>query len=469
MKFNRIMAFTIGPIGAALLGLITMPFVAWLFSPDDIGRLSMLQVVLSFSLLLSSLGLDQAYVREYHEVNDKPGLLKSVMAPGLIVQFVFLICIVFMPWSASKILFGIESSALTLIVTLSIFISFFSRFLSLILRMEERGLAFSMSQVLPKLIFLIILFSYAFASTELQYFHLLLANFISLLTVLSIFIWSTRSSLRLALTSNIDKAKQRIMIGYAIPLIGSGMAFWGLTAMDKFFLRGISNFEQLGIYAVSVTFAGAALVFQAIFSTVWAPTVYKWAAEGIDPAKIKNVTDYVMLGVITIWSFAGVFSWLLAYVLPSEYYQVPHILLAAMAYPLLYTLAEVTGIGVGIKRRTMYTLLAAIASLIVNAIGNTILIPIYGARGAAISSAIAFAVVFLVKTEASSRLWFRFQSNIMYPFVSLMVVSSCIVNLWEFPNCVVSFWYILILIVGIAAYWKQAKGVCSFISSRVYK
>ena len=44
MNARKVLAFSVGPIGAAALGLITLPIVAWLFSPEDIGRLTMLQV-----------------------------------------------------------------------------------------------------------------------------------------------------------------------------------------------------------------------------------------------------------------------------------------------------------------------------------------------------------------------------------------------------------------------------------------
>ena len=54
-------------------------------TPDDVGRLNVLQVLLSFSLLLLVLGLDQAYVREFHESNDRNRLLKACFTPGFLL------------------------------------------------------------------------------------------------------------------------------------------------------------------------------------------------------------------------------------------------------------------------------------------------------------------------------------------------------------------------------------------------
>ena len=459
MNFRKILAFSIGPMGAALIGLVTLPIVAWLFSPEDIGRLTMFQVTVSFTLLLFSLGLDQAYVREFHEVKDKPSLLKAVFVPGFLILLIALIGLISSPWSASLMLFGIDSMLLSALLYGAILLSFGSRFLSLILRMQERGLAYSMSQLLPKLLFLIIVVGYVWMGTEAIFNNLIMANFLSLLTVFIIYVWNTRKDWLPAFSASVDKAKQKKMIRYAIPLIGSGLAFWGLTAMDKVFLRNLSSFEELGIYSVAISFAGAALVFQAIFSTVWAPVVYKWAAEGVDPSKIKNVIDYVTFAVIIIWSLTGMFSWLIAYILPPEYERVQYILLAAMAYPLLYTLSEATGVGIGVKRKTVFSLLAAISALVINAIANWILIPIYGAAGAAMGSAIAFFIFFVFKTELSSLLWVKLKSKRMYFFVSLMILFSFLVNVLILDKFFIIAFYFLVLILSLLFYFECVKSL----------
>ena len=82
MTPKKIAEFALGPIAGAFLGFISLPIMAWFFTIEDIGRLAMLNVVTGFSTLLFSLGLDQAYVREYHEVTNKPALFKETLCPG---------------------------------------------------------------------------------------------------------------------------------------------------------------------------------------------------------------------------------------------------------------------------------------------------------------------------------------------------------------------------------------------------
>lgn len=56
-----------------------------------------------------------------------------------------------------------------------------------------------------------------------------------------------------------------------------------------------------------------------------------------------------------------------------------YLILCLIAYPLLYTLSEATGVGISVTRKTVYSLYAPLIALGVNV--SLILIPVYGASG----------------------------------------------------------------------------------------
>lgn len=425
---RKILEFSLGPIGTSAVGLVTVPVITWVFSPDDIGRLTMLQITVSLSILISTLGLDQAYVREYYEQKDKPALLKSTLQPGLLTLFVAILILYFLPWSPSFFLFGIESAFLTGLLILAVLISFFCRFFGLILRMQERGLAFSMSQLLPKLIFLLLLLSLVVFDAAPNFRNLMIANVVALTAVFVILSLKARHEWLGALQSAIDRKDQKRMIRYAIPLVGSGIAFWGVTSMDKIFLRTLSNFEELGIYSVAASFSAAGLIFQAIFSTIWAPLIYKWVYEGVDKKKVTYLNEYISLIVIFLWMIIALISWTMSYLLPVKYGEVYIIFLGIIGYPLLYVLSEVSGVGLGIQRKTNYLFLSSLLALLVGIISNLLLVPKYGANGAAMSTAISFYCFYLTKTFFSSLVWlnlFRFDiSACLFVFVMLSVLIN---------------------------------------------
>lgn len=143
----------------------------------------MLQLTISFALFFFSLGLDQTYVREFHEIKDKSTLLKAVFFPGFfIIKSIFNYSF-FNPCTLSSLLFSENSLVLEFIVYIAILASFFLRYLSLILRMQERGLAYSMSQLLPKLLFLSIVLFYVITGMSASFEKLIIASSISILAV----------------------------------------------------------------------------------------------------------------------------------------------------------------------------------------------------------------------------------------------------------------------------------------------
>lgn len=426
MNLQKVVHFAIGPIAAAALGLITLPFVAWFFSVEDVGRLTMMQVVLSLSVSLFSLAMHQAYVREYHEEDDKNALLKLSMLPGLIFLTVTTLVIVLLPYSLSVLLFGIESQLLTFLLILGVYASFVINFLSHILRMEERGLAFSATKIAPKIFFILFIGLIMLLDLNSDFNTLMLMNTLAVIFSLIIFLWITKETCIAAIRKKIDIALMKKMLLFSLPLVAGGLAYWGLTTMDRFFLRSMSGFEELGVYALAASLAGAVSVISTVFSNLWHPTLYKWVQQGVKPDKIQAVIENMMLAVAVIWSFVGLFSFILPLLLPKEYESIEFLIVACVSMPLFYMLAQTTGVGIGITRKSLYSMLASIVAFIANAILNYFLIPKHGAAGAALATVISFFIFFIVRTEASSKLWYSLPRKKVYLILLVYtLVTTC--------------------------------------------
>ncbi|WP_392344241.1 polysaccharide biosynthesis C-terminal domain-containing protein [Pseudoalteromonas prydzensis] len=327
-------------------------------------------------------------------------------------------------------LFEIDSLLLSLLVAAAVLSAFLSRFISLILRMNEQGLAYSMSQLLPKLLLILIIGGYVVFSVSKNITNLVLANVSATLFVCVIYAWNTRSEWLLGLKESIDYSYLKSLVSFGLPLIFGGLAFWGLTATDKILLKELSDFEQLGLYSVAVSFAAAATIFQSVFSTIWAPMVYKWAAAGENFDKIYKVNRYVLLAVIVLFCLAGLFSWVVTLILPSNYNDVQWILIPCLGFPLLYTLSETTVVGIGVTRRSGFAMLAAALAFIINLFGNWWLIPKWGAAGVAVSTCVSFWFFFLLRTEFAIYLWRPIPRFMLYAYTSLLVIGAVINSIY---------------------------------------
>lgn len=427
MNFKKILSFSFGPLAGALLGLISLPIATHIFSADDIGRITMLQIGVNFILLFFSLGLDQAYVREYHELKDKHELFYLTMLPGLLLLFmVIFITVSFFPKFLSYIFFDIASFNLSLIIVSVFIISYIQKFLSLIVRMEERGWAFSIAQFMPKFINLMMVIAYFFLEKD-EFIYLLMANFMSLLIVFFIILYQTKNVVFGGFPAVYNHIRMINLLRFGVPLIFGGVAYWGLLSIDRIMLRMLSSFEELGIYSVTNSFASIATILQTVFCTIWAPMVYKWAAEGgksLD--RIDGISEAILAYIMLIFCGAGLLSPIIQIILPTKYAIVQYILVASLSAPLLYTLSETTVVGLGIMRKTGFLMLVSCISLLILLLVGYYLIPSYGAAGAASSLAIAFLLFLILRTEFSSYVWRRIPRKKLYMSTTLCVFGAVI-------------------------------------------
>lgn len=468
MTPRKIAAFAIGPVGGAFLGLITLPIITWFFSQEDVGRIAMLHVAIGFSTLLFSLGLDQAYVREFHEVIDKPALLKRALLPGLLILLLALVVMLSFSGTLANWLFESPEWSLSLLIALVLLASFISRFLSLVLRMNEHGLAYSMSQILPKLVFLVVIGGYVLIGADKNLANLVIANTAAILVVCLVFLFNTRSEWIAGLKASLDLQHLKKMLRYGLPLILGGIAYWGLTAIDKVFLRTFSSYEELAVYSVATSFAAVAVILQSVFSTIWAPTVYKWASKGDGLQNVHKVIRYILALVVMMFCMAGLLSWVVTLFLPASYSEVQWVLVACFGAPLLYALSETTVVGIGISRQSSFDMLAALISFVVNLIGNWLLIPNFGAAGAAVSTCVSFWVYFVLRTEFSIYLWKPIPRLLLYGYTALVVAGSSIFTLFgeNLYQTMLLFWTFLFFI-ALVSFKAEILETIGFLAKKI--
>lgn len=441
MNTRTILGFALGPITAAAMSLITVPAIAWAFTTEDVGRMNIMNVAVSFSVLLFSMGLDVAYVREYHETLDQGALLKTCFLPGLIILAILVLPSLALSHTFSYWLYGISGSIYFWMTLVCIVAAFASRFLSLILRMQERGIAFSLSQIIPKAVFLLVIGSIMLGGLSKHFIQLQSALVTSTCTVLFVFAWNTRKQWKSAWGASITYRDLRNRLNFSIPLVFASLAYWGLTATSALMLRSFSTFNELGIYAVSTSVASVAVIVQSIFAVIWAPIVYRWVAQGADMSRVDRIARQGLALVVAIFITFGLLSWLLDYVLPRQYVEVKYLVLCSIAQPLLYMLAEVTCVGINITRRTMLSFWTTLLALFVNLGLNVLLVPELGASGAVIANAIAFLTFFVSRTEASIFVW-RSMPRFKLYFWSSAAVAMSVLTVLVGPNLRWSFSFV---------------------------
>ncbi|MFV5366318.1 oligosaccharide flippase family protein [Acinetobacter oleivorans] len=461
MDTKKLIGYAVGPIGSSILGFITLPIITWFYSVEDVGRVSMLQVFTSFFILLFCLGLDQAYVREFHSTKEKAQLFKTTLLPGLLLSVLSLIVVLSYDSTIIALwLYDIPDTYLSIITIICFVIALVSRFLSLIIRMQERALAFSMSQLLPKILFLFFILFTVWLQFSRDTYNLLTANALSIVFAFLIFSWNTRTDLIATFKYKIEKGQLKQVLAFGLPLVVGGLAAWGLNVMDKLFLRAMSNYTELGIYSVAMSIAAVAAILSGIFNTIWSPMVFKWESENsVDLKKIDNISEIILVIIYFLIVLSGLFSWIIPYLLPKQYSIIQFLVTTCLLGPLFYTLSETTAVGIALTRKTKLSMLASVGAMLINLLGNYLLVPKYGAIGATASTAFAFWCFFILRTEFSKLVWRKIPVLKSYTVVTILMVSSIYSMFCLKENYLVFLlmWFLL-FIGGFFIFFNTIKG-----------
>jgi O-antigen/teichoic acid export membrane protein len=468
MKLKNIIGFAVGPILMSLLGIVLIPLITWNFSQEDVARISIFQVTVSFLLLFTMLGLDQAYVREYHEVNNTYELFNSCFVPGLL--FLTVISIITLPWAGeiSSLLYDLNDASFHYVTLISVFISYISRFLSLSLRMEERGIVYSAAEIIPKISQLLFLFSIALVVIDKSFIYMLGASLLSLFTGLVVVVISSGKNIFYLFKYNFDFEKLKPLLKYGVPLVISSLAYWCLTSQGIFILKFNSSLTQLANYSVASNIALIGGLFQAIFSVMWAPVVYKWKSANVDMQKLDYLSMKSVSLVGFIIFFVGSCSWVIDYILPNQYSDVKYILMFSLINPLIYIISEITSIGINISRRTMYSVYAALISALFNLILASFLVSPMGAIGVSMATAISFLLFLIIRTEFSVKLWRNFPRKKIYlEILFIFFVVASIFFLSKHFNINPSFFWMILFPFFALKYFNDWREIFYYIKNKV--
>ncbi len=414
----------LGSLASSSLSFISIPIIAWMFRDDDIGKAALLVSASGLSTVLFSIGLDQSFTREFNDESNRAALLLNVIVPGVaLLSLVTIVALLCAPTWLSWQLFGEHSIALSAFVFVYLMVVLVSRFLTLSLRMQEDGKRYALSFLVAKLVFVVTI-CIAYFQPARGLGALLVAHGASVVLGLLYLLISTQSTLRGLRLSQLSWPMQRRLLTFGLPVATSGMLFWGLEGVDKFLLRMFSSYSELGVYSIALSVSAMATVLTTIFTTVWIPVVYRWVAKDEDLDRIDVVTRYILAGAVFLVGFTGAFSWLLTYVLPAKHLIVQDLIPACMLWPVFYVLSETTGLGIAITRATHLSLFAAGVALATNVVLNLLMLPVFGARGAAAALSVSIWVFFFTKTELSCRAWRRTPRRGLYAWTLITLALA---------------------------------------------
>lgn len=244
----------------------------------------------------------------------------------------------------------------------------------------------------------------------------------------------------------IDKKLLRIFLIYCIPLIPNSISWWISNSSNRYVLSYFSEAAVLGIYSVAYKIPSIISIISSIFTSAWQISAVENFGGDESKKFFENVYHKYSALYIIGCSFVVLFIKVLAKVLfANEFYN-------AWSYAIVLTFAAVfqamggfLGIIYGAAMKTKEIFSTTMIGAVINIILNFVLIPFYGAMGAAIATLVSYAVVWGVRI-ISSRKFLSMQINWRMVITSyLLVTVQSIITIAEIP-----MWYIWSVIVTLS-------------------
>lgn len=468
--FKKFLKFSIGGILSAFVSFASTPIISKLISPDDLGRSAFVLLAYNFLLQIVLLGIDQSYVREYYSVHEdaRISLLKKCAIVPFLLSVLAAVLIILMYSPITIYLVGYESREVALLLGGITIIATVERFGTLSIRMAQKALTFSVLKVFSALATVCVTLAYAtYISPSM--IAIIYGNLAGLtITVLICILIIGKSFFR-------EWGKLRIevkdLIKYGLPFIPTFLIGWVFEAIDRIALKEYSTFHELGLYTAALKIVAVLTILQNTFSTFWTPIAF--AAFEKDDSETKSLFSKSFQSLSAVFFLCALIvigcKDIVIRLFSVNYEGASQIMPFLVFIPLMYTLSEITVGGINFKKKTHLHIIISVISAVLSIITVIILVPVFGARGAAVSVACSYLVFFYLRTYFSWKLFpvnfriIKFTSGCFILFVSAFVNTFCK------PGIAVVMVSALSIIPVVILYWQDIFFIVTVLKASVIK
>lgn len=402
--------FVYGLSGVLLqaVGVITLPIFARAFTQAEYGQLELGLVLSSVTLTLVDLGLSSAAQRSYYdypetEVDARRRVLFTAIASTATISVAAACVLTVARGFLDTWLFdGRDASAMIVAIAVSIPLVNCATMLRETMRLRFRRWSYVISAVLAAAlsaavaVTLVVAFD---AGIEAVFIGAICGNALGVLYG--------------AMVSHRDIGRRfsppdlRVMLAYGLPLVPAALAMWALNLVDRVILSRITNLAEVGQYAVANRVSSLLMLAVAGFTLAFGPYIFSIYAADRETEKVvraKALTYFVvvlLIGAVWLTLYAREVLTVVAPGYDRAYEAVGPLTFGVVAFGI----SSVVMAGISFARRMGYVPLIAGAAATVNVALNFALIPSFGMVGAALATAVGFALLAWLYYRVAQRLY----------------------------------------------------------------
>lgn len=406
-------SFSVGIWVHAIISFFSVPIITYLISPEEFGKATMYSTLYSLLLVLVMAGADQSFMRSYYEVDEKKRaelLWTSLFTPVNLFILVSLFLIA-LSGKLSLLLLGESGHPIGLLVSVSLITGIFQTFNMTSIRMQKKGFLYSVVFIVQSVANVGGTIAYALLFGRNFYAIIwgqILANLISFLVG---FAFEHAHLLPVRINFRLLKS----IWSYGIPLLPSALMWWLFSWTSRISLRAFSTFTELGYYSTALRLSNVMYMICAGFQNFWFPVAYETYEKDRENRKFFSDAAHVISFVMIIFALLVIALRDLIFLIISKDYKPSASVLPFLLFsPVVLSILAVTARGINFTKKTYWFIVSDSACVILNLLGNYLLIPKFGARGAAVSTGISFIALFTIESFVSMKLF-----PVKYPILKI--------------------------------------------------
>ena len=217
--------------------------------------------------------------------------------------------------------------------------------------------------------------------------------------------------------------ESKLLILYSLPLIANSLAWWVNNSSDRYIVIFFCGIAANGIYSVASKIPSILAVFQSIFSQAWTlSAVQDFDSEDSQGFFANTYKGYNFLMTIICSLLIVLDKPLASFLYAKDFYiawqYVPWLTMAILFGSMA---GYIGGIFVAVKNSKIFASSTLIGAAI-NVILNFLLVPIIGPLGAAISTTICYAAVWIIRL-IQSRKYIKMRINLVRDVSSYIILG----------------------------------------------
>ncbi|AEH51658.1 oligosaccharide flippase family protein [Pseudothermotoga thermarum] len=398
-------AFSAGTWVSFFLSFIQVPTVTRIISPEEFGKSTTFQMLLGFLFPLCLFSTHNAFIRHYYakDENEKSTLLWTSISLPLALVSVTWIFLIVLEKKVNSFVAGNSQGKVPALLGIALFLSVFQLYNETLLRLENKGKYYSLVQISKSLSNFLIIIVLTFLGLR-TYETLILATLGSVFMGLLI---GLPFKAKYWLKPKFDSKEFVNIVKYSAPLVFASLSYQALIFTDRFMLRLFTTFEEVGFYSASYKLVSLTTLITAGYSNFWGPYALRLYHENAENNKqiFRKMFNFVAFGMITVSIVFISAKDIVFLLLGSTYRTAAQISPFLLLYPTLIMMAFTVARGIEFAKKTHWFIVSDFSALIANVFGNLALIPLFGAKGAAISTGLSMIIVFAIEGWASNKFY----------------------------------------------------------------